>query len=396
MKIIVKTVNKKVKIKDIFDGVGIPNEEHASKAPPINLRVKTPYGYKRIANMFRTERQKTVTTYFGNNKTLKTSDNHRIKSNGDWVYVKDLRVGQKVETLSDNTKVIKKITGREEILYDISVEDVHCYYSNGILSHNSWCLNKVGVEALKQGKNVVHFTMELQQKYVGRRYDCCFTGVDFQNIVSHKEQVYQELKNINSWLKIKYFPIKTVSALSLKNYIERIQMLSGEKVDLMIVDYADILKPVAAERNSNSYSEAGGIYEELRGVAGELQIPCWTASQTNRGSASEDVIEAGSISDSFRKIMTADFVMSISRKTEDKLQNTARAHVIKNRFGADGCTFNSFFDASCGNINIYDRNDPESAKLQSKMSDGENAAKRRVQDIWNNTKDDSSDGLDLG
>ena len=32
------------------------------------------------------------------------------------------------------------------------------------------------------------------------------------------------------------------------------------------------------ERNSNSYSEAGSVYEELRAVAGELQIPVWSAS----------------------------------------------------------------------------------------------------------------------
>jgi hypothetical protein len=50
----------------------------------------------------------------------------------------------------------------------------------------------------------------------------------------------------------------------------------------MVVDYADILRPLEKDSNSNSYSEAGGIYEELRQAAGELQIPVWTASQTNR------------------------------------------------------------------------------------------------------------------
>jgi replicative DNA helicase len=263
-------------------------------------------------------------------------------------------------------------------------------------SGKSWNLIKLGVEALKQGKNVVHFTLELQQNYVGRRYDCCFTGIDFQDISNNKDKVENALADLTGFLKIKYFPIKTVSALSLKNYIERIQTLTGKTVDMMIVDYADILRPGSAERNSNSYSEAGSIYEELRGAAGELQIPCWTASQTNRSSASEDVIEAGSISDSFRKIMTADFVMSASRKTEDKLTNTARFHVIKNRFGADGVTFNAHFDASCGDIKIYSRDDDEFKELQQKMKSGDDAVKTKLNNIWSKVKDENSEDDDLG
>ena len=47
------------------------------------------------------------------------------------------------------------------------------------------------------------------------------------------------------------------------------------EADLIIVDYADILRPMHSDRNSNSYSEAGGIYEELRGVAGEKSAMLW-------------------------------------------------------------------------------------------------------------------------
>ena len=255
----------------------------------------------------------------------------------------------------------------------------------------SWCLNRIGVEALKQAKNVVHITLELQQNYVGRRYDCCFTGVDFQSIVNHKDAVERCVENLKGWLKIKYYPIKSISALTIKNYVERIQTLSGEKVDLLVVDYADILCSQTSDKNSNSYSEGGSIYEELRCIAGELGIPCWTASQANRGQTDEDVIEAGGVADSYRKIMTADVVISISRKTADKLQNTARAHVIKNRFGADGMTFPAHFDASCGDIRLYDQKSSEASEVKSRMNDGENAAKNRIKEVWNKVKDDHDD-----
>ena len=263
----------------------------------------------------------------------------------------------------------------------------------------SWVLTKIGQEALKAGKNVIHITLELPAKYVGRRYDCCFTGIEFQNIIEHKQEIEAKLKGVDGWLKIKYFPIKTVSAFSVKNYVERIQTLTGEKCDLLIVDYADILKPVTANRNANSYSEAGGIYEELRGAAGELQVPVWTASQSNRGASSNDIIEADSISDSYMKIMIADFVMSLSRRTDDKLQNTGRFHVIKNRFGPDGITFPAFMDCGCGDIKIYDATSDEGKALSRKMDeDGDDATKNYLKDKFDafQDKSDNSKNSDMG
>ena len=146
----------------------------------------------------------------------------------------------------------------------------------------SWLLCSLGARAMRSGKNIAHFTLELNEGYVGLRYDCCFTGIDFQQIKHEQHAVEEKIKTIKGKLFVKYFPLKTVSAQSLKFHIERIQVLQNFHIDEMVVDYADILRQIEKEKNANSYSEMGGIYEELRQAAGELQIPCWTASQTNR------------------------------------------------------------------------------------------------------------------
>ena len=249
-------------------------------------------------------------------------------------------------------------------------------------SGKSWVLAKMGAEAMKQGKNVLHYTLELNENYVGLRYDACFTGIDFQNIRNNIDIVKKKIAEIPGKLIIKYFPIKTVSAHSLKLHAERIQTL-GTKVDMIIVDYADILRPSQSERNSNSYSEAGGIYEELRGVAGELQVPIWSASQSNRAAMDEDIIQANNISDSYRKIMTADFVISLSRKMSDKQANTARFHVIKNRFGPDGVTFPARMNAGCGDIRIFAENSREGMGILNEMSQEENVVKKMISNKWN-------------
>jgi replicative DNA helicase len=246
----------------------------------------------------------------------------------------------------------------------------------------SWVLAKLGAEAMKQGKNVVHITLELNENYVGLRYDSCFTGIDFQNIRNNVDIVRQKIEKVPGKLFIKYFPIKTVSAHHLKMHTERVMML-GTKVDMIVVDYADILRPYQSERNSNSYSEAGGIYEELRSIAGELQIPIWTASQSNRSAMEEDIIQANSIADSYRKIMTADFVMSVSRKVTDKVANTARFHIIKNRFGPDGLTFPSRMNAGCGDIQIFAESSKDGMAIINEMGDSENLVKKALSNKWN-------------
>ena len=65
-------------------------------------------------------------------------------------------------------------------------------------------------------------------------------------------------------------------------YVDRYRMLTGKDVDLLVVDYGDLLRPDTKERNSNSYQDGGSIYSELRAIAGELGVPLWTASQSNR------------------------------------------------------------------------------------------------------------------
>jgi len=257
-------------------------------------------------------------------------------------------------------------------------------------SGKSWVLAKIGAEAMKQGKNVVHFTLELNENYVGLRYDSCFTGIDFQNIRNNVDIVRKKIEQVPGKLFIKYFPIKTVSAHHLKMHTERIMML-GSKIDMIIVDYADILRPYQSERNSNSYSEAGGIYEELRSIAGELQVPIWSASQSNRAAMDEDIIQANNISDSYRKIMTADFVMSLSRKVTDKVANTARFHIIKNRFGPDGLTFTSRMNAGCGDIQIYAENSKDGVAILNEMGDSENLVKKALSNKWNAHISDGDD-----
>lgn len=250
----------------------------------------------------------------------------------------------------------------------------------------SWLLAKLGAEAMRRGKNVMHFTLELNENYVGLRYDACFTKISFQDIRKNVDAVKQKIEEVKGKLFIKFFPIKTIAAQTLKMHIERVQMLTGVKIDLIILDYADLLRPLMSDKNSNSYSEAGSVYEELRAVAGELQIPIWSASQAHRGAHEADTIQAHNVADSYRKIMTGDFVFSLSRKSDDKTSDTARIHIIKNRFGADGITMPTYFNSSNGDIKVFLENSPQGIELKQKMQDREDYTMDKMKQHWGQIK----------
>ena len=239
----------------------------------------------------------------------------------------------------------------------------------------SWALQCIGAHNLKKGRTVVHYSLELNENYVGLRYDTIFTGITTSNIKYYVEDVKKKLKKLPGKLMIKYWPTKAASVQTLASHLKQLE-LQEITPDIVLVDYADILMGVGKEKRFVLES----IYEDLRGLAGEMDIPIWTASQANRSALEEEVIDATKVSEAYSKIMIADFVISMSRKVEDKVGKTARFHIIKNRFGVDGITFPSKMDTELGKIDIYKSTSKQGIQQQKKMDNSEEFLRKTLAD----------------
>ena len=239
----------------------------------------------------------------------------------------------------------------------------------------SWVLSAMGAYAISKGLNVVHYTLELNEAYVGLRYDSIFSGVESQNLKYHKEEVMEKLFKLDGNLTIKYYPTKSCTVNTLSAHLKKVTTF-GTNVDMVLVDYADIMRDV--HKSQEMRHALGNIYEDLRGLAGELQVPIWTASQANRSALDEDVIEATKVAESYAKVMTADFVMSLSRKIEDKIGNTGRFHVIKNRFGPDGLTYPARINTNIGKIEIFESSSVQGKDVQHKINNRDNQTKQML------------------
>jgi replicative DNA helicase len=239
----------------------------------------------------------------------------------------------------------------------------------------SWALATIGANAAKLGKRVAVYTLELNESYMGLRYDTIFTGIEPGSIPDNPEAVRQMVDSIKGDIIIKYYPARSVTVHTLAAHLEHLTM-NKLRPDIILVDYADLMR--ATTKTDARYQELGIIYEELRSFGGEYGIPIWTASQTQRSSIQDDIIEADKISESYSKIMTADLVISLSRKLEDKANHTGRAHIIKNRFGADGITLPVYMNTSVGKIEIYDENSSKGIVLKKQMQAGEGLMKKTL------------------
>ncbi len=219
----------------------------------------------------------------------------------------------------------------------------------------SMALVNIAAYAAKKGLNVIYYTLELSETYVGARFDSHYTGIPSQDLKFHQEEVIESLKSMKGKLIVKYYPTKTATVNTISAHIDKC-IMQGVKPDLILVDYADLLRDTGVKGSVRNDIMLGNIYEELRGLAGTYGVPVYTASQANRSALEEDIIEADKIAESYSKVMVADFVVSLSRKTADKMQGTGRWHVIKNRFGPDGLTFPSKMNMATAKIDIFAEN----------------------------------------
>lgn len=303
-----------------------------------------------------------------------------------------LNNGDDVEALIEDLEHVKKIGGDRNVghEYDKDIEDrfVEDYRHEiptpwdkinehiqgglgqgdfGLIFGNpgggkSWSLVAIGGHAVELGYNVVHYTLELDEHYVGRRYDAYYTKISVQDVIKHKEEVIEKVSNLKGKLIIKDFAMGKASLNTIKAHLQKVED-NEFKPDLVIIDYVDLLK--SGRSSSERKREIDDIYTGTKGLARELKIPIWSVSQVNRMGAQDKIIEGDKAAGSYDKIMITDIALSLSRRKEDKVNGTGRFHFMKNRYGMDGMTFSVDADTSTGHFVVSDYTDldEEDAKI---------------------------------
>jgi replicative DNA helicase len=205
----------------------------------------------------------------------------------------------------------------------------------------SSCLVGTGVGALLAGKTVAHYTLELDEIDVARKYDACLTGIEINAVVGNKAKVLQSIKSKLSpeaKLIIKEYPMKSASVQTIKSHLARLK-LKGIIPDIIIIDYGDLLRNIETSSKEDRRHGLESIWQDMKALAQTLGIPVVTATQTNRSGYNADLITPDQVSEDFSKIMTSDIVITLARNMAQKIAGLGKMYLAKNRQGQDGIIY---------------------------------------------------------
>jgi replicative DNA helicase len=214
----------------------------------------------------------------------------------------------------------------------------------------SWAVIAMGAFAAALGYNVVHYTLELGEGYVGKRYDAVFSGIAVDKLDENRKAVEEIIGQVKGKIVIKEYAPKRASLETIEAHIQQLENQNEFKPDIIIIDYLDLLRGKGGRKERKD--EIDDVYTEAKGLAKTLNIPIVSPSQANRTGAGKNIIEGDSAAGSYDKIMIGDIIISVARNKKSKVNGTGMWHFMKNRYGADGLTFKSTIDTSNGKIVI--------------------------------------------
>lgn len=197
-----------------------------------------------------------------------------------------------------------------------------------------------GAGGLENGTNVVHFTMEISELETEVRYDARITQVPINDLMekstpAHVGKLTQKSKDLTakgSNLYVKSYGPNEATVADLRVYLDTLRSEKNFIPGLVIIDYADLLRPLRKNREARRF-ELSEIIRDVRQLAVDYQCAVWTASQTGRNSFTTFSIKMSDVAECLEKVQVADVVVGLCQSESEQQRNLMRLLLLKNRLG---------------------------------------------------------------
>jgi archaellum biogenesis ATPase FlaH len=193
---------------------------------------------------------------------------------------------------------------------------------------------------LRQNKNVLYITLEMSEKKIAERIDANLLDVQIDQIENlprdiFKSKVSKIQEKTRGRLIIKEYPTATAHVGHFRALIDELRMKKDFAPDVIYIDYLNIcassrIKGLGGSINTYSYVKA--IAEELRGLAGEFDVPIWSATQVTRSGFGNTDVELTDTSESFGLPATADLMVALISTEKLEGLNQIMVKQLKNRY----------------------------------------------------------------
>jgi archaellum biogenesis ATPase FlaH len=207
-------------------------------------------------------------------------------------------------------------------------------FAGGSGAGKSLFLANLGLNWALQGLNVVYLTLELSEELVSMRIDSMATEIPSRDIFKLIDEVEMKVRVIgkkSGTYQVKYMP-SGKTANDIRSYLKEYEIKLGRKVDILLVDYLDLLMPQSRKISAeNLFVKDKYVSEELRNLAMEKQCVLVTAAQLNRGAVEEVEYDHSHISGGLSKIQTADNVFGIFTSRAMRERGKYQIQLMKTR-----------------------------------------------------------------
>lgn len=236
----------------------------------------------------------------------------------------------------------------------------------GMKKGKSWCLQYIGIVALRQRLNVTIVSMEMTREEVIQRvwkamfgvksgiipeglYESCRFVEDPCEKGKYKFELYdikvgencgvdvkilqdqmRALNKYSSNLRIIAYPAFGESVQGITDRVEELAT-EGFVTDVLIIDYADITKPIGG--GSELRNQLDATWKHLRGFSMKFHCLTVTASQTNRAGLSSNVVAAETIAEDIRKLAHVTSMVSMEQSPKMYKNHIMRLRNIAMRNG---------------------------------------------------------------
>jgi hypothetical protein len=186
------------------------------------------------------------------------------------------------------------------------------------------------------------------------RFDSLFTGCPIEHLARNKDKLLakkDELKKFQGLLFVKQFPPRVCKTTTIASYLDQLRN-EGVRPGLLVVDYGDLL--AAPRRYDQVRHELTAIFEDLRRVAVEFQIPVWTATQANRQSIGQYNVTEKHVAEAYSKVMTCDVLLSLNQTVQEEQAGRMRIKLLKVRDAKKGLMFPVVTDFANARFRVAD------------------------------------------
>jgi replicative DNA helicase len=202
----------------------------------------------------------------------------------------------------------------------------------------------MALSAAISGKKVAIFSIEMSAEQVGARLLSSASGIPLAAIRNGGLDMVQ-LSDLEDWattvskLGIYVDDSPTASPSVMRSKCRKIAAERG--VDLIIVDYLQLMVPDRSGKDQNRVNEVADISRALKGIARELDVPIIALSQLSRMSEYRDTGEPrlSDLRDSGAIEQDADMVLMLWRKEQPdftKQSEVVSCKIAKHRNGPTG------------------------------------------------------------